>query len=68
MSKITVNTEYNRDMIKQSVNHDHGHCITDISMSILNLREEGVREALIKLGWTPPAEPVDNTPIAHHQV
>ena len=32
-----------------------------ISREVMQLKDEGVREALIKLGWTPPANPTDGT-------
>ena len=32
-----------------------------ISRGVMQLKDEGVREALIKLGWTPPTNPTDGT-------
>ena len=32
-----------------------------ISREVMQLKDEGVREALIRLGWTPPTNPTDGT-------
>ena len=48
---ITVNTKFNHDLIEQSVVSDTTEII---SREIINLKDKGVRDALIALGWTPP--------------
>jgi len=45
-TKIFIDTEFNDDVISSSVR--------GISKEVIRLKDEGVREALIKLGWTPP--------------
>jgi len=51
INTIKVNTFYNSDLVIQEVKGiDHSTMIRDI----LKLKEQGVREALIALGWTPP--------------
>ena len=50
--KITVDTSYNKDMIALTTKMG-----TEIvSHNVVRLQEKSVREALIKLGWTPPKE------------
>lgn len=52
---ITANTRFNTDEIRQVWRVSdviHG----DVHEYIMNLRDQGVREALKKLGWTPPGE------------
>lgn len=58
MSKIRIETTFNSDEIRQTI-HGHG-CVEDqIIQSVIKLKDEGVRKALIELGWTPPvATPV----------
>ena len=53
MSETKVITRFNKDVIEQSVvSHDD---LERSSHSVIDLREEGVVRALVKLGWTPPA-------------
>ncbi len=55
MSRIVVNTWYDKDTIQQSVAHDDdSDVIKSITKEVLRLKEQGVIDALIKLGWTPP--------------
>ena len=58
MSEIRIETTFNNDEIRQTM-HGHG-CVQDqIIQSVIKLKDEGVRKALIELGWTPPvATPV----------
>ena len=56
MSEIKVVTKYNSDLIEQSIEgvgiEQFG--FGQISRQIIQLKEDGVRKALIELGWTPP--------------
>ena len=55
--EYTVETKFNKEMIKQStVLMDDGKIISSMASNIVRLEEQGVRDALIKLGWTPPKE------------
>ena len=56
--EIRIETTFNSDEIRQTM-HGHG-CVQDqIIQSVIKLKDEGVRKALIELGWTPPvATPV----------
>ena len=55
--KYTVETQFNKEMIKQStVLMDDGKIISSMASNIVRLEEQGVRDALIKLGWTPPKD------------
>lgn len=52
---LNIITEYSGDVITQRVEGtDNG--ISSLTKQVLNLKEEGVRQALIELGWTPPEE------------
>ena len=52
--RIEVNSHFSDDMIVQDTFHVRDDLRTNIGRSIINLRENGIREALIALGWTPP--------------
>lgn len=49
-----ITTKYSKDLILQETNFTGSDSIMDMTTNIIKLQEEGVREALIKLGWTPP--------------
>jgi len=56
MSEIKVITKFNADLIESRL---EGVGIEQfgfgrLSRQIISLQDEGVRKALIKLGWTPP--------------
>lgn len=57
---IKVKTLYGDQTIHQMMEihgmNVSGHIGADIAKRVMDLREQGVREALIKLGWTPPSE------------
>ncbi len=52
-----VETEIEKSNIIQSIKlyDDISELVTTISRRIINTEEQQIREALIKLGWTPPA-------------
>jgi hypothetical protein len=55
--EYTVETKFNKETIKQgTILMDDGKTISTIASNIIRLEEQGVRDALIKLGWTPPTE------------
>ena len=55
--KYTVETQFNKELIKQStVLMDDGKIISTMASRVVRLEEQGVRDALIKLGWTPPKD------------
>lgn len=54
--KYTVTTDYDEDLIRQAVWQEYDGVRTQIFMSIMNTREEQIRAALIRMGWTPPTE------------
>jgi hypothetical protein len=59
MSKVRFNvgTDVTSDgLITQVLSSYHNDIMTVISQRVIDLQEAGVREALIKLGWTPPKE------------
>jgi hypothetical protein len=58
MSEIKVVTNFNADIIEQYIDSDiyEKYGAAFLAREIINLRERGVREALIELGWTPPKE------------
>ena len=52
---LNIITEYSGDVITQRVEGaDNG--ISSLTKQVLDLKEEGVRQALIELGWIPPKE------------
>lgn len=54
MNRIEVKTEFSKDMITQEL-IGHSTDIHDVMMrQVIRLQDQGVRDALIKLGWTPP--------------
>ncbi len=52
--KVNVKTNIDDDIIKQVVTDDFDDLHQTFCEQVINLREQGVRDALIKLGWTPP--------------
>ena len=58
MSEIRIETTFGHGIIRQTM-HGHG-CVEDqIIQSVIKLKDDGVRKALIELGWSPPvATPV----------
>ena len=58
--EYTVETKFNKEMIKQStVLMDDGKIISTMASNVIRLEEQGVIDALIKLGWTPPKDEDD---------
>jgi len=53
---IKVKTSYNKDVIEQSILNPSEDLITQTTKRILYLQEQGVRDALKKLGWLSPDE------------
>lgn len=52
-----VITRFNKEMIEQSVVAGAGVDIhQQFVKRVLNLQDQGIRDALIKLGWTPPPD------------
>lgn len=39
----------------------------DVVREVMKTKDEAVRQALIRLGWTPPPEPIDTTPPTNTQ-
>ena len=56
--RVEVETKFNKEIIEQNtVIKDHsGKTVEKLATEIVFLREQGIREALIALGWTPPKE------------
>jgi hypothetical protein len=55
--KYTVETMFNKEIIKQStLLKDGDEVISSVVSNIIRLEEQGVRDALIRLGWTPPKD------------
>ena len=53
--EYTVETQFNKELIKQStILMDDGKIISTMASNVIRLEEQGVKDALIKLGWTPP--------------
>jgi hypothetical protein len=61
--KFTINITTHDQCITQIVESRHDdwmltHMVDVLSRTMMDLREEGIKEALIELGWTPPKETV----------
>ena len=54
-----VNTKFNKDLIIQETGFSGSDRNSDMARNVIQLQEQGVREALIKLGWTPPESLAD---------
>jgi hypothetical protein len=53
--RFKINTEITEHgQITQIVSLHHDDTMTIISRTVMDAQDAGVREALIKLGWTPP--------------
>lgn len=59
---VLVRTEVTPNQIRQWIEYDtefsrsQGTRLQRHAEEVLDLRESGIRDALIKLGWTPPEE------------
>ena len=51
-SSVRVTTRFNSSIIEQDIEYDNA--VTNPTRQIIQLQDEGVIEALKKLGWTPP--------------
>lgn len=56
LNEFKVNTGFSKDAVISTIEHHTDLDVSVISRQILNLREEGIRKALIELGWKPPKE------------
>lgn len=54
-----VSTKFNKDLIVQETGFSGSDQILGMARNVIQLQEQGVREALIKLGWTPPESLAD---------
>lgn len=52
---ITVTTEFNNELLIQSVKTGQD-IIERTAFDVVKLKERGIREALIAMGWTPPPD------------
>jgi hypothetical protein len=54
--KINVKTEFNDEEIRQHVEVENpsGDVVHRTAVEVIQLRDQQVRSALLKLGWTPP--------------
>ena len=52
-NKINVTTRFNQDLIEQETD-----VLGQVTRNVIRLQDEGIRKALIDLGWTPPAESI----------
>ncbi len=52
-SSIKVTTKFNAEEIRQSMVDDNDLIANHVD-DVIRLKEQGVIDALIKLGWTPP--------------
>ena len=50
--EIRVNTRFNLDLIEQTIDIPDLPC--ELQRRVMKLQDQGVRDALIAMGWTPP--------------
>lgn len=55
-SKLIIKTKFNRDVISSSIENNMDEITNVMFEKIIRLQDEGIRKALIELGWTPPEE------------
>lgn len=55
---IRVDTRFNAERIEQELvcTDQAGDPMHRISLQVIQLQDQGIREALIKMGWTPPPD------------
>lgn len=51
-----LKTLFNLDQIELVTEFHAGDKVVDVSRQVIQLHEQAVKEALVKLGWTPPEE------------
>ncbi len=51
----TVIVDYNSDLIELTSEFHDGRKIHKLATEVIRLQEQTVRDALIAMGWTPPA-------------
>lgn len=58
INEYKVECRFNKSVIELSGGFDHGmgDPLRDPTKKIINLEDDAVRKALIKLGWTPPCD------------
>ena len=60
MTSINIKTQFNPDLIVQELEQDRADLVQQKVYDVINLKEQGVREALRKLGYREP-DSQDNT-------
>jgi len=60
MTSINVHTKYNKDFIINEIFCDDNHwdvgLFAWVNRKVIDMQEDGIRQALIAMGWTPPIE------------
>jgi hypothetical protein len=54
VKKVEIKTFFNKEIIQSDIIFDDGELIKTTSSEIIKLKEQGIKDALIELGWTPP--------------
>ncbi|MCG8381804.1 MAG: hypothetical protein MJA28_06240 [Gammaproteobacteria bacterium] len=65
MNEISVITNFSKDVIQQETIFESEGLRESVIRSVANLQDEGVKSALIALGWTPPDQPNTAEPFAY---
>lgn len=68
MHKIEVKTDIYQDQIIQEINLKLHELSTQIARQVTDIHEQHVKEALIKLGWTPPEQNTNNAFIETYKI
>jgi len=51
-----IDTSWSEDQITQCVNSVHDGVTTELYRNVVDLQDQGIRDALIAMGWTPPKD------------
>ena len=57
-----IKAAFNLDQIELITEFRAGDKVLDIQRRVFELHEQTIKDALVKLGWTPPLEKCDGTP------
>ncbi len=54
--KVKITTEIIDGIIVQTAESSRANIIFDLQLTVVDVKEEQMKQALISLGWTPPDE------------
>lgn len=67
--KYTIKTSsFENGIIEQELYRKTPTCEERVMRWVMDTRETGIRDALVKLGWTPPGKPEREEPLTIHDL